>query len=331
MSGINTMNAVCAAAAVFLTGGCMTQTPIETEVSMAEKKNVQVSTTTGRLYGTIDIPATGGPYPVVLIISGSGPTDRDGNSELTKKANNSLKMTGEWLAANGVAALRYDKRGVGESKSAAGQMEKTVFEDMITDAERWIELLRGDNRFSSIGILGHSEGSLVGMCVASRKNVDFFVSVAGAGRPATDVIREQLSAQPGVMKKKAFPILDELAAGRRVEKVPKLLKNLFKPELQPYLISWNAYDPAAVLAELNVPVLIIQGERDIQTSMKDAEILSAANPHAELAIIQGMNHVLKKAPKGRLRNLLTYMKPKLPLSENFTGKLSAFLRKHRVI
>ncbi len=298
---------------------------------MVEKKDVQVSTTTGRLYGTIDIPATDGPYPVVLIISGSGPTDRDGNSQMVKRPNNSLKMTGAWLAENGIAALRYDKRGVGESESAAGQMEKTVFEDMITDAERWIELLRGDNRFSSIGILGHSEGSLVGMCVASRKNVDFFISVAGAGRPAAEVIREQLSSQPGFIKKKAYPILDELAAGREVEQVPKLLNNLFKPELQPYLISWNSYDPAAVLAGLDIPVLIIQGERDIQTSTKDAEILAAANPRAELGVIEGMNHVLKKAPKGRLRNLLTYMKPKLPLSENFTRELSAFLRKHKVI
>ena len=228
-------------------------------------------------------------------------------------------------------SLRYDKRGVGESESAAGQVEKTVFEDMIIDAERWIELLRGDNRFSSIGILGHSEGSLVGMCVASRKDVDFFISVAGAGRPAAEVIRVQLSSQPGFIKKKAYPILDELAAGRQVKQVPKLLNNLFKPELQPYLISWNSYDPAAVLAGLDIPVLIIQGERDIQTSIKDAEILAAANPRAELAVIEGMNHVLKKAPKGRLRNLLTYTNPKLPLSENLTRELSAFLRKHKVI
>jgi len=239
-------------------------------------------------------------------------------------------MTGAWFAANGIAALRYDKRGVGQS-TVSTPPEETVFNDMITDAEKWIEYLKRDDRFTSMGILGHSEGSLVGMCAASRQPVDYFISVAGAGRKADVMLREQLSSQPGFVKNKAYPILDELSEGRRVNEVPKILMSLFKPEHQPYFISWNSYDPASIIETLEIPILIAQGSTDIQTNLKDAEILSSANPKAELAVIDGMNHILKDAPKGQLRNLRTYSNPKLPLSENFTETLSEFLHKYRFI
>ncbi len=135
------------------------------------KENVSVRSKFGTLHGTLDLPESEFPVPVVLIIAGSGPTDRDGNSEMIKKKNDSLKMLGAHLASMGIASLRYDKRGIGKSKSASGPVEETVFEDMISDARLWVDYLLKYTRFSSVGIIGHSEGSLVGMCAAAEEGL----------------------------------------------------------------------------------------------------------------------------------------------------------------
>jgi len=319
-----------AAAAALMTGGCMTQKNSEMYPAPGHQEEVLVQSEHGNLYGTIDLPEGKGPFPAVLIISGSGPTDRDGNSELMKKPNDSLKMTGAWIASFGTAALRYDKRGVGASKDAAGITEETVFEDMIYDAALWIKYLKNDPRFSSIGVLGHSEGALVGMCAAKQEGADFYISISGAGRPITEVLREQLASQPKFVTKKSGPILDEIEKGNRVDDVPKILKNLFKPELQPYVISWNQYDPEKIIADLDMPVLIAQGSTDLQTSSKDAEILAEANSRSELAVIEGMNHVLKDAPPNKLKNLQVYTKPNVPLSAGFVESLEGFLKRNQM-
>ena len=289
------------------------------------RQSVSVGSEHGPLFGTVDLPEADAPCPAVLIISGSGPTDRDGNSETIKKPNDSLKMVGGWLTSSGIAAVRYDKRGVGESADARGSVDDTTFKDMIDDAVRWIEMLRNDGRFSSVGVLGHSEGSLVAICAAARIPVDFLVSIAGAGRPINVILREQLERQPKFITKKAFPILKELEEGRRVEKVPFYLKSLFAPSLQGYVISWIAYDPAEAIAKLDMPMLIVQGTTDLQTAQRDGEILAAANPRAELRLIDGMNHILKDAPENQLKNFRTYKRPDLPLTDEFVRELEAFL------
>ena len=134
----------------------------------AQQEPVSVQSTIGALYGVIDLPQGEQQCPAVLVIAGSGPTDRDGNSAAMKKHNDSLKMLAGQLVSWGIAALRYDKRGVGESKSAAGVKEETRFEDMIADASLWLESLKANARFSTLGIVGHSQGSLVGMCPLAR-------------------------------------------------------------------------------------------------------------------------------------------------------------------
>jgi len=289
------------------------------------REAVKVESEYGTLYGTLDLPRKEGAVPVFIIIPGSGPTDRNGNSEMQKGANNSLLMLGESLTSFGCAALRYDKRGVGQSAAAKGPTEETVFRAMIEDALLWIDLMLSDPRFSSVGIIGHSEGSLVALAAAAEREVGPVISISGAGRPILEVLREQMAAQPGFVRKPALKIIGELEQGRTVEDVPKLLKSLFDPSLQPYVISWSRLDPAQICAGLEVPVLVIQGTTDLQTSQIDAKLLSESNPLCKLVLVEGMNHVLKDAPKNRLKNMLTYGKPDLPLSRGFVEEIGSFI------
>lgn len=315
------------AATLIILGGCMTVSE-EHEKGTPARENQefwQVESEHGTLFGTLDLPEMEGKIPVILMVSGSGPTDRDGNSEKIPKPNDSLKMLGRWFAARGYAVLRYDKRGVGESKAALGPMEETSFDAMIHDARLWMDRLRKDSRFTSLGVIGHSEGSLIALETAREEGADFVISLAGAGRPISEILREQLAAQPKIIQKRAFAILGELEQGNRVEKVPFHLRGVFAPELQTYFISWCRYDPAEIAASLEVPILVVQGSTDFQTSLKDAELLAAANPTARLAVVEGMNHILKDAPANRLRNFRTYTKQGLPLSEGLFGALDPFL------
>src|SRR5216684_3160801 len=240
---------------------------------------ITVETPTGTLYGTLERPQARSPVPVVLIIAGSGPTDRDGNSPMLKGANNSLKLLAEGLAAQGIASVRYDKRGIGETGNSmllAAEKAKTLlreedlsFETFIDDAVGWGKKLGGDRRFSSFTVLGHSEGSLIGMVAAQRTGAQAYVSIAGAGRPLQQIILEQVKAQlPPDLLKPTQDILEQLAAGKRVESVPPALNIIFRPSAQPYLISWLRYDPVKEIAKLHIQMLIVQGKTDKRERLK---------------------------------------------------------------
>jgi pimeloyl-ACP methyl ester carboxylesterase len=289
----------------------------------ASQRPVQLDTTAGRLDGTLDLPAGVGPFPVVILIAGSGPTDRDGNQPRLK--NDSLKQLGRGLAARGIAVLRYDRRGVGKS-AAAQPTEKTLrFEMLVADAVGWIQLLRKDRRFSAVGVVGHSEGSLVGMLAAREGEADAFVALAGCGRPAAEVLRWQLARNlPAPLKAKCDGILDELAAGRTVAEPPKELWALFRPSVQPYLISYFRYDPSREIARLEVPVLIVQGTTDLQTPVEEAKRLAQAKRDARLCLIEGMNHVLKRAATAAEQRA-AYADPAVPLAPGLVEAVSTFL------
>ncbi len=266
--------------------------------------NMTLKTKTGNIEGTLMMPAGKLPVPVALIIAGSGPTDRNGNNPMM--TNNSLKMLAEAVAKNGSASLRYDKRGIAQSKSAGLKESDLRFETYINDAQDWIRLLKNDNSFNQFVVIGHSEGSLIGMIAAQDQNVDKFVSVEGAGQTADKIIEEQLKAQPPAIMKQSTPVLDQLIKGKTVDDVPPILYSLFRPSVQPYMISWFKYDPQLEIAKLKKPVLIVQGTTDIQVSQDDANRLKAANPEAKLVIIDGMNHIFKSAEADRMKNIQTF-------------------------
>lgn len=297
---------------------------------------IAVETPTGTLYGTLERPQSS-RVPVVLIIAGSGPTDRNGNSPMLKGPNNSLKMLAEGLAAHGIASVRYDKRGIGETGKAmqvAAEKAKTMlreedfsFENFIDDAVAWGKKLSGDRRFSSLTVLGHSEGSLIGMVAAQRMGAHAYVSIAGAGRPLQQIILEQVKSQLPDLLKAAENILEQLAAGKRVESVPPALNVIFRPSAQPYLISWLRYDPVKEIAKLHIPILITQGTTDIQASLADPKALAGANPAATLLIIEGMNHVLKTVPNEMDKQVSSYSDPTLPVATSLISGISSFVIK----
>lgn len=262
--------------------------------------------------------------PVVLIIAGSGPTDRNGNNAMME--NNGLKMLAEGLASAGIASLRYDKRGVGESRNALKSEADLRFEDAIADASGWVDVLDVDDRFSQIIVAGHSEGSTIGMVVAKRPEVDKYISLAGPADRASAMIETQLGKRAPRLLDLAKPFLGQLNAGTTIDSVPPLLMNLFRPNVQPYLISWFAYDPKAELPKLHKPVLLLQGTTDIQVDVDQAEQLKAAHPPAELVIVEGMNHVLKPAEAALFSNAQTYNQPELALHQDLLPSIIAFIR-----
>jgi pimeloyl-ACP methyl ester carboxylesterase len=268
-------------------------------------------------------PASNSSKMVALLISGSGPTDRDGNNLAMK--NNSLKMLATELAKNGISSLRYDKRGIGNSKTVGFKEADIRFDNYVNDAKEWVIYLKKELKFNNIVVIGHSEGSLIGMIVSQDKAVSKYVSVAGAGQPADKIIREQLKSQPPSVIIPSNSILDELVKGKTVENTPQILNALFRPSVQPYLISWFKYDPQKEIAKLKIPVLIVQGTTDIQVSIDDANRLAKALPKAKLAIIEGMNHVLKPAPADRELNIQTYTQPDLAIKKELNDNIIPFL------
>jgi pimeloyl-ACP methyl ester carboxylesterase len=228
---------------------------------------MRLKTDTGVLHGTLDLPAKPGPWPVVLIHAGSGPTNRDGNGPLVQ--TDCLKKIGRALAAQGFAVLRIDKRGTGVSALAIGKEEDLRIDLYAADVIAWTALLRKDGRFTKLGFIGHSEGSLVGQIAAKDAKFDAFVSLCGPGRTLQEVLREQLKKNlPDDLYKQSDAIITELEAGRTVKDTPKELAPLFRLSVQPLLISTFKRDSAKLAAEMKVPLLIVSGSTDIQVATR---------------------------------------------------------------
>lgn len=280
---------------------------------------VSVKILSGSISGTLAMPKSAtGKIPVVIIIPGSGPVDRDGNSAKTGIATNTYKLIAEGLGKNGIASLRYDKRGVGESVTTEKE-ENMHFDDGIDDAYTLINLLSEDKRFSKIILSGHSEGSLVGILAGTNENVKGLISIAGAGTRADEILTEQMKAQPEYFARGVKKMLDSLRRGKIDKNVDPALYSIARPSIQPYLMTWCRFDPAKEIKQVKVPVLVIHGTTDLQVNVSNAEKLRKSKTTTVL-LINGMNHVLKEAPIDREKNLATYKQPELPLKpELITG------------
>ena len=286
---------------------------------------IQLETPTGTLYGTLLTPEADKPVPIVLFLAGSGQTDRNYNQPTLH--TDAFRMLAESLQQSGIASVRFDKRGVGASAETGADESKLRFEHYVEDAVRWIDFLSQENKYSKIIVLGHSEGSLVGMlaCLQSEK-VNGFISLCGAGRPIDEVLREQTSSAPKSVQDAFFPILDTWKQGKTVEKVPTELLSLARPSVQPYMISWMKYDPRSEIKKLTIPTLIVQGATDIQVSVADADKLSEANPKAKKVVIKDMNHVLKTCTATTaLAQQSAYTNPKTPLHKDLVPCLTQFI------
>ncbi len=270
--------------------------------------------------------------PVVLIIPGSGPTDRDGNNPLGVTAA-PYRLLAEALAAKGVSTVRIDKRGLFGSKGAVPDPNKVTIADYAADAHSWVDAIRKQTGAKCVWVLGHSEGSLIALAAAQQPHgICGVISVSGAGRKLSDVIREQLRANPAnaPLLDSANTALDSLEKGQHVDVAgmnPALLR-LFAPQVQDFLIDDFRHDPAKLAASLKIPLLVIQGERDIQVSTADAKTLAAAQQKAKLIVIPAMNHVLKDvASDDRAANVATYADPSLPVDGELIDAIADFVKR----
>jgi len=287
---------------------------------------VPLETPSGTISGSLVEPeqVKNGAVPVILIVAGSGPTDRNGNQPPTLNCNTYL-MLAQALQEHGIASVRYDKRGVGASaKMVEGDESRLRFDDYVDDVRLWIELLAQEKKYSKIIVAGHSEGSLVGMIACSQSGqANGFISLCGTGRPIDEVILEQLMRKSNPLHDAMVPLLHELKQGKTVENVPQELMGLARPSVQPYMISWLKYDPRDEIKKLTIPVMIVQGTTDIQISLTDAENLAEANPNAKKTIIRNMDHVLKTSPSLLIQ--LNYSNPKSPLHKELLPGVISFI------
>ena len=260
---------------------------------------------------------------LVILIPGSGIPDRNGNQP--GASNNSLKFLSEGLASKDIAVFAYDKRAIAQLKAGNISEKDVTFDDVITDVKQIIQYFKSKKEFNKIIISGHSEGSLVGM-IASKDNADAYVSIAGAGRPIDEILEEQVVKQAPFLKTELRKNLDILKSGQTFKLENKMLSSLFRESVQPYLISWFKYDPRVEIKKLQIPVLIINGTKDLQVPESDAKLLHEAYPKSELVIIENMNHVFKEI-KEDSENMKSYNDLTLPVVPELIEKVAGFTKK----
>lgn len=292
-----------------------------------QESPVSINRGTYTMYGTLTLPTKKvKKMPIALFIAGSGPTDRNGNNSGGLKSDAYLLLC-QALAEKGIATLRYDKMGAGESKPGQTKLDTWTFDHEVDDAKAWVQFLAKDKKFTKITILGHSLGALVGTLAIQKtgKTVDKFVALCGIGLRGNETLKEQLSAQPKFVTDFSTPILDSLSKGLKVKNVPPYLEVLFRASMQPYIISWFKYEPAEELAKLSIPTLVVQGTNDIQIKVADAQHLVSKSKLAKLVLIEKMNHLFRLVEGDRAANLATYNQPTLPISVELVEKVGAFV------
>lgn len=273
----------------------------------------------GDLAGTLEGTLAQGT-PAVLIVPGSGPTDRDGNSPLGITAQ-TYKLLAEALAQRGIASVRIDKRGMFGSAAAVPDPNDVTVDDYVADIESWADTISQASRGQCVWLLGHSEGGLMTMAAAAKDPSRYcgLLLVASVARNLGDVLRAQLAANPA--NAPLLPEIDAIIAKLKAgESVPAAGMNpalvlLFAPQVQSFLGSVFRQEPAELIAAHDLPVLILNGTADLQTPAADARALASARPDATLVIVERVNHVLKQVPDDtRAANLATYADPDLPLA-----------------
>ncbi|MEP3245957.1 MAG: alpha/beta fold hydrolase [Sneathiella sp.] len=269
--------------------------------------------------------------PTVIMIPGSGPTDRDGNNPYGIRAF-TYKYLAEDLAKNGIHSVRIDKRGLYLSASAVQNANDVTLHKYVEDIHSWINRLRILPHISCVWLLGHSEGGLVALLSAQElSDICGIVLVSTPGQPFGDILRRQLKDNPAnaAILPQALEAIAQLENGNTVsvDDFHPALQKLFYPDVQNYLIDLMSYDPATLISKVSRPILILQGDKDLQTKPEDARILSQANSKAHLKMLQNTNHVLKTVTtNNQLENLETYGISTLPLVPGIAGYISDFIK-----
>ncbi len=293
------------------------------KISAQEKFSVTEVSVNPILNGSLYIPEKDGKK-LVIIIAGSGPTDRNGNQIGVK--NNSLKFLAEGLAKQNISVFTFDKRIIAEMKKGNFSEGELTLDSMIVDVERIVSHFEKTKKFKKIILAGHSEGSLIGIN-AAKNSVDGFVSIAGAGRTLDEILVEQIGNRMPALKAETAKNLELLKQGKPIEKVNPILASLFRPSVQNYVASLLQHDPRQEIQQLKIPILIVNGTKDMQILETDAQLLHQAVPKSELLIIENMNHVLKEIKNGEEENMASYSDGDLPVMPKLIESIANFVKK----
>ena len=297
---------------------CFSSTLIAQESNFT-KQDISVNK---HIDGTLLSPNNVKKPNLAIIIAGSGPTDRDGNQNFLK--NNSLKKLAVNLTNNNIATYRYDKRIVKQLKS--NNLDKNIiFDHFVTDAKSVIDYFKSTKNFNKIYVIGHSQGSLVGM-LAAKDRADGFISLAGAGQSIDQVIIEQVNKTAPNFTEDTKRIFKTLKEGKTTTDYPMALSSIFNIEIQKFMINWIKYNPTEVLSTLNIPILVINGTKDLQVSETEAKLLKEANKDATLKIIENMNHVLVTIEGDDLENSKSYAETQRPIAEGLIDTITNFIK-----
>lgn len=287
------------------------------------------------LAGTLTLPAGNGPFPAVILITGSGAQNRD--EELL--GHKPFRVIADYLSRNGIAVLRYDDRGVGKSQ---GSYASATSADLATDAEAAYNFLKNNNKIDpkAIGLIGHSEGGLIAPIVAAGESgISFIVSLAGPGvngeqiihRQAADISRvsgveEKQIKESADINKKLFAVLKKEPDNKIAsEKMTALYKSILEkkkasPEesaealkqiqsqLSPASLTWFRYfimtDPAKYWKKVKCPVLALNGSKDLQVNADinltaiEKTLKSSGNTNVKCIKAEGLNHLFQHCKTG---------------------------------
>lgn len=271
--------------------------------------------------GTLLIPTDIEKPNLAIIIAGSGPTDRNGNQNLLK--NNSLKKLAEELSKEGIATFRYDKRIVKQIRRNNVDMN-IRFDDFITDAISVLEYFKNRDDYNKLYIIGHGQGSLVGM-VTAKQGADGFISLAGAGKPIDDVIIDQVTNTAPMFTEDTKRAFSKMKEGKTTMDYPQALESIFNLETQPFMMNWMSYIPQEEIRDLEIPVLIINGTKDLQVSEEEANLLHLSNSNSTIKIIEQMNHILVLIQGDTLENSKSYNESQRKISEELIKTIVSFI------
>ncbi len=286
----------------------------------------------GELRGSLLVPEGAGPFPLCILVAGAGSTDRDGNNYNVPGKNDALALLARALKDEGVATLRYDKRGAGESYPLVRSEEELSFDDYIEDCATVYRAVTQDARFSRVTLVGHAEGALIAAVASQGLEARGEAAPAGlallcaTGKNAREVLDEALADAPEEERAEAAAILGAIERGERYEHPSPYLADFFRPSFQKYLGSWFRHDLIRALAGVRTPLLLVQGNRDVQVTLAEFSLLAAARPEAPAVVLPGMNHVLKEVPADLEENYRSFSEPGYPLAEGLATLIAQFAR-----
>ncbi|WP_159951560.1 alpha/beta hydrolase family protein [Polaribacter septentrionalilitoris] len=303
------MNRVILYLAFYITGVTIT-------IGQVKSEEILIKNNTIELPGTLTYLEPN--KPLIIWVHGSGGVDRNGNQ------SKYIQQFREAINKHNIAFFSYDKRTTNPKNASILKKNGVVFSDFIDDVKKAVYYFKDDERFSEIILVGHSQGSLVAMLALD--NVDKYISIAGAGETIDKILIRQITRQNPIYGAITEKYLNELKETGAIKEVDPNLMSLFAKQNQPFLISWIQLNPLKIIKKVTVPTLIVNGDKDFQVLVKDAENLKVAKPEAQLVIIKNLNHVLKHIDKDK-NNLNSYLSPDFPISKQLIKTVTNFIQK----